>query len=468
MIRRLLASYVTLALVVLLVLAIPLAITFGRLERRDLIDQVERDAVLMAAIVEDSLQTGVTGDGFVAAQRRADRFTAETGGRVVIVDRRGDVVVDTSGEPRDRGGSFLSRPEIRTALTGVVAVGERHSRTLGTNLLFVAVPVASGGSVHGAVRVTYPTKAVDRRVHRVWLMLVALGVTVIALVALVGLRFARAIARPLASVERTAVAAGEGDLTVRAPVSGPAEVRSLATRFNQMIARLGDLVTSQEAFVADASHQLRTPLAALRLRLENLEVRVRTEDTEGIQAAITEVDRLNRMVDGLLLLARADVSTEQSRPIDVGAVVRERVDLWSALAEENGVRIRSHLMTDARVQGGAGRLDQVLDNLIENALVALGGDDGTISVAVSRQGCEVELTVADDGPGMTDEERERAFDRFWRNERRSTDGSGLGLAIVRRLVEADGGRIALDSAAGGGLVARVIYPVMTPTPLNDG
>ena len=463
MTRRLLASYLTLALVVILVLAVPLAVTFGRLERRNLTDSIEQEAVLLASTAEDALEGGATDAGFDDVRRQAGEYTADSGGRVVIVDSGGDAVVDTSGEPRDKGDSFGSRPEIRTALSGRVAVGKRHSATLGTNLMYVAVPVASGGRVHGAVRVTYPTAEMDGRVHRVWFTLAALGVTVMALVALLGLRFARAIAGPLARVERTAVAAGDGDLTVRAEVAGPPEVRSLATRFNRMIARLGELVTSQEAFVADASHQLRTPLAALRLRLENLETGMTGRDVEGVQAAITEVDRLNRMVDGLLLLARADVGAMSAGVVDVDAVVRERVELWSSLAADQGVRIRARLADGAHVTGGAGRLEQVLDNVIENALSALGGDGGTIMVTVTRAAGSVVVVVEDDGPGMTAAERVRAFDRFWRSDRQAREGTGLGLAIVKRMVEADGGSIILESAHGGGLVVEVAYP-STPCP----
>ncbi len=461
MTRRLLVSYVALAAVVLLVLAVPLAATFERLERRNLTDRIERDAVVLASVAEDALEADAHGAGFSEVRAFADAYTAETRGRVIIVDSNGDAVADTSGEPQDRGRSFASRPEIREALGGRVAVGERFSRTLDQNLMYVAVPVASGGRIHGAVRITYPTDEADGRVHRVWLMLLGLGITVLALAAMLGMYFARVIARPLARVERTAVAAGEGDLSVRAPVEGPPEVRSLATRFNGMITRLGELVRSQEAFVADASHQLRTPLAALRLRLENLEATSPPDDAERFDAAVAEVDRLNRMVDGLLLLARADAAGIGAGPIDAGEVVRERVDLWSALAAEQGVDLHADPGTDAVVVADGDRLEQVLDNLIENALGAIGERGGTIRVRAVRDGRRVRVTVTDDGPGMDAADRQRAFDRFWRSERRSSEGTGLGLAIVRRMVEADGGHITLEEASGGGLEARIDYPAAT-------
>jgi signal transduction histidine kinase len=287
-------------------------------------------------------------------------------------------------------------------------------------------------------------------VHRTWVILGALAVIVLGVSALVGLRFAQATVIPLARLERAADAAGAGDLTVRAPIEGPPEVRSLAGRFNQMVGRLGDLVRSQETFVADASHQLRTPLAGLRLRLENLEANVDEDGRGSLEGAIGEVDRLNRLVDGLLVLARADSGAGTAEHIDLGALVEDRVALWSALADEQQVHVVAAVEGSVTVRATPGRLDQVLDNLLENAL-AVSPPDATITVSAKNAAGGVELHVRDRGPGMSEEERTRAFDRFWRSERTQTDGTGLGLAIVRRLVESDGGSIDLRAADGGGL-----------------
>ena len=450
--RRLLASYLTLAAIVLFALEIPLAITFARSERRDLTTKVERDAVALASLSEDILERGAP---YTGLQSLAANYTKDTGGRAVIVTGAQELVADTS-DPNVEPRAF-ARPEIAQALAGKYATGTRHSDTLGTDILYVAVPVASGGRVHGAVRITYPTSAVDARVHRSWLVLGAIAVIVLGVSAAVGVRFARATAGPLARVERAADAAGSGDLTVRAPVEGPPEVRSLATRFNQMVARLGVLVKSQEAFVADASHQLRTPLAALRLRLENLEDHVDASGEDTLERAVSEVDRLSRLVDGLLVLARADEGAATAEMISLTDLVEERVDLWGALADEQGVTVTADTPAGLAVRTTPGRLDQVLDNLIENAL-AVSPEGGTITVRAATSPDGVEIHVADEGPGMTDEERTRAFDRFWRSERTTTDGTGLGLAIVRRLVESDGGTVELREAPGGGLDVAVGYP----------
>ncbi len=373
----------------------------------------------------------------------------------MITDRRGISVVDSSSSTPGRR-NFSTRPEFRAALRGDVATGTRHSSTLGYDLLYVAVPIASGGTIHGAARITYPTSEVDRRVRNYWLALGGIAVVVLAVAALIGLSFARWIRRPLAGLEVAAAEAGAGDLSARAPVpEAPPEVRRLALEFNDMVARVDGLVSVQKEFVADASHELRTPLTALRLRLENLERHVGDGGRASLDAAETEVERLSGLVDELLALARADAGTAPAEAVDLAEVASARIDAWRPTAGE--VRLQLQAPGAARARVGPDRAAQVLDNLLSNAL-RHAPESSTITISVAQAPGElVELRVADEGPGMTAEQKARAFDRFWRAGSGS-GGSGLGLAIARRLVEVDGGTIELRDAAGGGLEAVVRLP----------
>jgi signal transduction histidine kinase len=439
--RRLLVGYLALILVFLVVLEVPLAIAYARYERRDLQARVERDAVALASLAEDALSTGRPLAGVRSIARR---YAADTRARVIIVNRRGVSLLDTNpafaGERR-----FASRPEVAKALHGVVASGTRYSHTLGHGLVYAAVPVASGGVVRGAVRLTYPTSVVDSRIHRTWLLLVLIGAIALSATALVGLALSHWIARPVAEVEAAADRVGEGDLAARAPEQGPPEIRALARSFNTTAAKLEAHLDSQAAFAADASHQLRTPLTALRLRLENLQA-----DGSDVAPALSEVERLSRIVDDLLALARSDASEAPAESLDVASVLRERVDAWAPLAAERGVVLTSS--GDGRVRAARTRIDQVLDNLVANALEA-SPEGGTIALEAVRDGDWVELHVVDEGPGLSPVERRRAFDRFWRAG--SGSGSGLGLAIVARLVQVDGGSAELRAARSGGVDAVV-------------
>jgi signal transduction histidine kinase len=455
MTRRLLFSYVSITVVVLAMLEVPLGFVNARNERANLTAKVERDAVSVASLSEGTLEGEATASSVQALDRLATRYAADTGGRVVITNRAGIAIVD-SAPPEPGRRSFADRPEFAAALAGNVATGVRSSQTLGYSFLYVAVPVASGGVVHGAVRVTYPTSKLDERVRHYWLVLAAIAAIALGVTILVGLRFAHWIRRPLEGLEEAAARAGAGDLAARAPVpDGPQEIRALALQFNDMVARVDGLVTAQRDFVTDASHELRTPLTALRLRLENLERHVDDAGQEGVAAAGDEVMRLSRLVDALLALARADENAAPSEIVDLTELARARVEVWHPTLERD-VRLRLDAVGPVLARAGNERLAQVLDNLIANALRA-APDGTTVTVEIRQTGAGPQAVVRDEGPGMTAAEKARAFDRFWRAGSGS-DGSGLGLAIARRLAELDGGTIELRDAPGSGLEAVLGLP----------
>jgi signal transduction histidine kinase len=275
---------------------------------------------------------------------------------------------------------------------------------------------------------------------------------VLAAAALLGLLLSRSVSRPLRRVERAAQRIGDGELDARAPEGdGPDDVRRLARTLNETAAKVETLVHSQEDFVADASHQLRTPLTALRLRLENLEHDVAPPGRETLAAAMTETDRLARLVSELLALARPQDQVEPADAIDVTALAAARVEAWNPLAAERDLLIEA-AGGPARARAGAGRVEQVLDNLLANAVEA-SPPGATIRLSSGRRDGWIELHVVDEGAGLSAEARERAFDRFWHAG--PGEGSGLGLAIARRLVEVDEGEIALDEASSGGVDAVV-------------
>lgn len=443
MVRRLLATYLTVTAFVLAVVVLPLGLVFADRERDRLVFDIERDAQAVASLVEDDLEAGATPsiEGVLAEY-------ADTGGRIVVVDDAGISVADSDrigGDRRD----FSTRPEIAAALDGRRTSGDRDSETAGTTLLFVAVPVASGGVVHGAVRVTYPTSAVDARVASMWLRLAALSAVALVAVALVGLALARSVTRPVRRLEDAAGQLAGGDLTARVDAGdGPPELRALAATFNLMADRLAHLVTSQRRFVADASHQLRTPLTALRLRLETIERDVSPAAGPKLQAALAETDRLARLVESLLVLARSDAATAEIAVVDLQAIVAERAASWQPVASKRGVELTVDDRGPTPVRAPHGALEQILDNLLSNALDA--SPAGTaVAVRIIDAAPRIELHVIDQGPGMPPEAREHAFERFWRAPGATGKGYGLGLAIVDQLARSCGGEARLAPGPGG-------------------
>jgi signal transduction histidine kinase len=446
--RRLLLGYLGVTVFVLLALEIPLGIQNQRTERRDVAVKVEHDAVALASLAEDAVQSAAPAQLRPVAQR-VYAYASSRGARVVIVDATGRALIDTSSTI-EGAESFRSRPEIASALRGTVASGTRYSHTLRERLLYVAVPIASGGRVHGAARITYPMSTVDARIVRYWLLLGLVALSVLAVAAGLGLATARFVTRPLRRLERAAGDVGAGDLDARAPeTDGPAEVRSLAVIFNETVSKLGQLLRAQEEFVADASHELRTPLTALQLRLESLERAVDDRGRRDLDAAAREVTRLSEMIEALLALARADAAPPEI--VDVSALVAARATAWRPLADERGVRLVVDADGASPVRAGPQRVTQIVDNFLSNAVNA-SPRGATVSLLVRELQDGVEVRVRDEGPGLAPDERRRAFDRFWRG-RANANGSGIGLALVRKLADADAAAVALEEAPGGGIDA---------------
>jgi signal transduction histidine kinase len=464
-IRRLVTTYLALTLVVLAALEVPLALTYRDRQLDQLESALERDAFVIASYVEDSLNGS---DPSLDLQAFADNYKGSYAGRVVIVDRNGDVVGDSSPQvdpatgQRVEGRNFLSRPEFDAAIKlREVSTGTRDSVTLGTGLVYVAVPVSSPDEVYGAVRVSYSTDQLNARVHRYWLLLAGAALVTLAAAGGLGILLARWVTKPIADLRNAATRIGDGDLEARADQEeGPPEVRELAEAFNTTAIRLEQLVTAQEQFVADASHQLRTPLTALRLRLEMLEGEEGPAAAEDLDAARSEVLRLSRLVDGLLALARAERATGASAPppIRLAEVLDDRHSAWMPVADERGVTLVAEL-DDTEGRATPDHIGQAIDNLVANALeVAPAGSEIRLWTSQGPQPGTVEVHVTDHGPGLDDEQRAHAFDRFWRatTTRGELGGSGLGLAIVQKLVTADGGHAELRETPGGGLDAVLV------------
>jgi signal transduction histidine kinase len=451
MTRRLLLSYLIVAAIVLLVLEVPLAVFYQQRETDRLSVDVERDATVLAGYYEDALERGTTS----LNPTFASRYAARTGARVVVVDKTGRSLVDTSGAVhRD----FSSRPEILAALAGRIDTGTRHSNTLGTDLLYVTVPVASGGHVHGVLRLTMDTHAVSALVHRFWLGLVGVAVVALAAIAGIGWAVAHSVNRPLRTLHAAAARFATGDLTpVKSDRDAPREIAALGATMNTMAHRLDHLMTEHRAFVADASHQLRTPLTALRLRLENLQSDRADCDVAGdLGAAIDETNRLAVLVGDLLKLARAE-ETATAEPVDLVGLVRDRVDIWSAFADGADVTLDLTVPSGSVVVSAVTTgVEQMLDNLIDNAIAASPAHS-RVHVSVARGQGEHRLSIADEGPGLTDEVKARALERFWRLDH-SKPGTGLGLPIALAFAEASGGSLVLEDSPVGGLAVIVTLP----------
>jgi signal transduction histidine kinase len=339
--------------------------------------------------------------------------------------------------------------------------GTRYSSTLQEELFVTAVPVASGAQVYGGVRLTVFNSDVEQQVRQMWLSLGLVVIVAVGATAVVALAVARSVTRPIARLGEAAALIAGGDLSARARIAdAPAELAELATTFDDMADRVEDLVESQRSFVADASHQLRTPLTALRLRLENLEADAAGEELAAIEDVAVEVERLSLLIDQLLELSKEGAA--DTVPVDVVDVVSQRFSLWEPVARERSIDFEISVDgsgCDAVALPGA--LEQVLDNLIDNALrYTPEGGEVTLSTSKENQGrCRIEVT--DSGPGVPEADLDKLFHRFWRGDS-DEPGTGLGLAIVAHLVSRSHGNVSATNTQVGGLCVVVTLGPQRP------
>ena len=271
-----------------------------------------------------------------------------------------------------------------------------------------------------------------------------------------GLVLARSIVGSVDRVRDASARLAHGDLTVRAPESGPAEVADLAGSFNEMAESLEQLFDARRELVAWASHDLRTPLANMQAMLEALEDGLVEAETT-LPVLREQVEHLSTLVDDLFELARIDagVLTLELREAELQPLVEACLRGVEADARRRGVDLDATVPKDVRARFAPEKVERVLFNLLTNA-VRHTPSDGSVAVRVEQLEREVQVSVEDTGEGLDDEARQRMFDRFWRADpARSARGSGLGLAIARGIVEAHGGRIWAESRPGGG--ARVSF-----------
>ena len=462
--RRLVLAVVGLVAVIVVVHDLPLWSHLKRVEEDRVKTALERDAFTIAAkaqslLITDDPTVATTANGTTLATLVAD-YAAQGTALVVVVNSVGAVQVATDLSI-STGTSFLTRPEISTALLGNSTVGVRRSDTLQDDLVYASVPVLTTDGVVGAVRLTYPKQVVDDRVSSRLTGLLLVAAISLLLAFFAALVIATSAVRPLKRLRQRTDSIASGNLAARADVEGPHEIRELAASFNDMAQRIEQMLAEQRGFAADASHQLRTPLTALRLRIEQAQLTLdkigaKPEDVaDDLEAAAGEIERLQRLIEQLLALARTEAIGNLG-VVDVTSIVHNRVDMWSSLAEERGVAvtITSDVKVDALALDGA--LEQILDNYIDNAL-DYAPSESEITVSVTVKGDDVVVSVRDIGPGMSSTARERAFDRFWRGaeSQNRPGGSGLGLSIVAQLAAASGGTVSLLENVPSGLVASV-------------
>lgn len=372
---------------------------------------------------------------------------------------------DPAAGPAEWSGpdAELVRPAVRTALAGRLTEAPDRLVPWEDRPLVAAQPVVADGDVVGAVVSVSPVDRARSRVLNRWLLLV--GAELVALVgaAVLASRLAGWLLRPVARLDEAAHQISAGDLGARVPAgSGPPELRRLEHSFNDMAVHVQEAVEAQRAFVADASHQLRNPLAALLIRLEGLQLAPPSWQPEAAERALADGRHLAGTLDRMLALARVEHTGASAGPVDVGALVDERLASWRVVAERRSIGVERGGVARAVGHHEAGALAGALDAVLDNSL-KYSPANSTVTVEVVAGASSVAVVVTDDGPGVAEVDLPKVVDRFWRSDGASRQsGTGLGMSIAKTLLERHGGRLDVATADHRGLRVGLHVPREPP------
>jgi signal transduction histidine kinase len=473
---RLSSLLLLLMTVVLVSLGVPLAVSLAASEARTVEADRHADLALFASLVpEAGERDGAARVGTQALAADLRRYDGLYGIQVAVVDAAGAPVVWSSEDLRARlrRDEPLTQRAVRAALAGRPSEGPDQLWPWDDAPLVAAQPVVRNGDVVGAVVSLSPTGDARSRVLNGWLTLAALETVALIGGALLAGRLAAWLLRPIARLDAEAHRISDGDLGARVPAgSGPPELRRLGRSFNDMASHVQASLEAQRAFVADASHQLRNPLAALLVRLQGLVLAPPEQRGAAAESAAADGRYLADTLDRMLELAKAEHTTAAAGPLDVAAVVDERLGSWHVVAARRSITLHREGDDTAPGWHDPGALAGAVDAVVDNAL-KYSPERTAVVVDVRRAGSGgpaggpaggVMVVVTDEGPGLAPDELSRVGDRFWRARSTSGEpGSGLGMSIATTLLERHGGGLRVEPGADGGLRVSLLVPATEPT-----
>ena len=404
----------------------------------------------------------------------------ELGGRVLLLDENGKVQADSYGE---MNGIRLEYPEVANVLLkGVTTDYGIHEMESGeqlntNNLLFTrrgnaswvgycTAGVVMSSEIIGVLLLVSPVQEMMQNLYQLQDQMVLIFIVIAVAALLCALIFARVITKPVGGLMRGIQRMSKGDFSARVQVKSSGEFRQLAQAFNSMSEKLETLDQSRNQFVSNASHELKTPLATMKIMLESLiyqpdmDKELRAEFMSDINS---EIDRLSNVVSDLLTLVQMDSQNVKltRENLSIAALIKENAHRLQPIADQKGQQISLTLSDPCDIYADKSKLNQVIYNLMENA-VKYTQSGGQIKVSLVRQGRDAIFTVSDNGPGIPKENLPHVFDRFYRVDKarsREKGGTGLGLSIVHQLVLLHGGAIRVESEEGKGASFIVELPL---------
>ncbi len=448
--RRLVIVFLVPLLAVLLVLGGAYAWSAARSIQQERISELVGDVAYFVTSARQALRSGspdlVTGE--------AQRYSELYGTHVLVVDRSGSPWAFSGDEPVIPSEDTTA--QIQLALAGRRSELPEPALPWALRDSVIVEPVIENGDAIGAVVVTASIDVARETILEQWALLLGGAVLATSIGLVVVFRLANWVLRPIRRVDAAMEAIERGDVEARiADETGPPELRSMILIFNRMAEEIERMMTRQQEFALNASHELRNPLNALLVRVEYLATGLDGDWNQDVEETREEGRRMTRILDTLLNLARSSGRGSAEEVVDVAVVVRNRVEAWSQTASRSGVTLVIDANDGMLTETDRTILESALDAVIDNSVkFSPSGTSVVLAVTESAEGSEI--VVRDHGPGVEADEIARLTERFWRSPRnRSTPGSGLGLAIAADLLTSIGGGLRVESPDDGGLAVHL-------------
>ncbi|WP_026416712.1 sensor histidine kinase [Actinomadura oligospora] len=448
--NRLVAVLTTLVVLVIAGLAVPLGGAYASHRTGRLLLDRRADATRFAELADLAARTGDR----ESLQPEISRYASLYGAAVWIQDREGTLLAQAG-----TGAGPDAEATVR-ALSGRTTDTLPSLTPFGPRRVLIAEPSGRDAQISGVVLLLAPTSNARHDITRVWGALLVVGLAVLAFSVLVARGLARWILRPVTELDEATRRIAEGELGTRTTANvGPPELRRLEQRFNAMVEAVGAAMRRQREFASNASHELRNPLAALMFRLENLRPYLDPAGEREFEETGAELNRLAKTVTDLLELAQTEAGAQAragapiARDLDVVAELGPKLESWREVFDALGIAFSVRLPDRLLVRAVPDAVPRIADIALDNAhkFVPAGG-----TVTVTLDAHARLLRIADDGPGLSRQERAQALDRHWRAPAHADlPGSGLGLPIAAALAEACGGRLHLRANRPHGLSVEV-------------
>lgn len=464
--NQLLVTYLLVVTFALTCVTVWALVTIKAESIKDLRNGLEVEAVHLALEIDNDMQLD-SEQATERIRRAVYRHASKLNLAITVVNSNGKVVADSGHKPLREGENISNQPEIQDALAGIAANYRRNLKK--TEWLYVAYPVRSSGQTGGVIRVGVPLTDINQRVNRDLIVFLELTFATLIATALISIWVARRMTRPLREMSDMArQIAKSGDISVFVPVRRQDEISELGLSFNQMIGRLREEERLRQEFIANASHELKTPTMAIGSVVEALQAGA-AEDPDlrkqFLQSLENLVDRQTSLLRDLLDITRLDAGITQDwqEEVKLSDILNDAMDQIRPQAQKKSTAIQDLVSADGlMVSGKSIQLQRAFVNLLTNAVNYTPGG-GTVTVATKVLEPDiVEVTIQDNGPGIDPSDLPHIFERFYRADKartRTGGGTGLGLAITREIIARHHGVVEVDSAPGKGSTFTVRLPV---------